>query len=534
MLLVIPALLMLLAAVLIVAIDKISKNFAIAFLVASISAFAAWLVTLFSRIYLPSTLLLIPWKPETLYPYAPSLLLDYQSWPFALAIISICIAGIFTDSARSSTESNPRSWAGILSISALGMIALLSGNPFTLMMTWTLLDIVEFIHFITSNKNRDFDVGSIIVLSFHISSLIMLGWAIMVGWHEIGKPFDITNIPANASVYFLLSAGLRLGILPLSLFDQSKPQFSRGIDTIVRLVPVASSLSLIGRLSNTILLAHPILMALFQAIIALTALFAAITWIKEKDEVKSQLRWITAFSAFSLFSAVNGNQISSRVWGIALLLSGGLFFLYQPKIWRLRFLLLFGVLGIIALPYTPAAAGWEGIIGDHFNLWSLIIMIAHVILVLGYMRNFQNSLATSDNLETWAKIIFPLGLIILIQSSLVIGVIGWPGSFSLGVWWFSAINVFLTASIFFVFRRYKIDDIVKKLTGSNRSIQTLINILKVMSNVSLIKWIRGLFVTVSQLLSSLLISINNILEGEGGVMWALLILLLLITLIVST
>jgi len=161
-------------------------------------------------------------------------------------------------------------------------------------------------------------------------------------------------------------------------------------------------------------------------------------------------------------------------------------------------------------------------------------MIAHVILVLGYMRNFQNSLATSDNLETWAKIIFPLGLIILIQSSLIIGVIGWPGSFSLGVWWFSAINVFLTASIFFVFRRYKIDDIVKKLTGSNRSIQTLINILKVVSNVSLIKWIRGLFVTVSKLLSSLLININNILEGEGGVMWALLILLLLITLIVST
>lgn len=533
MLIIAPILLMLLAALTIVIVNKVKQNFALTFMIAAISAFATWLIMLIFRVYLPSTVSIVLWKPEVLYPYSPFLLLDYQSWSFALAINSICIAALFTDSARTNTESNPISWSGMLSMSALGMLALLAGNPLTLLLAWTFLDIIEFFYLIFTHTDESFKQRAILSLALRFLSLVIFIWATMVGWHKAGEAFDITNIPATASIYYLLAAGLRLGIFSFLNSEFNKQQLTRGLGTVTLFVPVASCLSLIGRLSNIAYIEHHNLILVFKAFIALTALYSALRWTKVQDEVKGQSFWISSFSAFSLFSIINGYQSASRAWGVALLLSGSFLFLFHPKIWRLRFLQFFGVLGIIALPFTPTAAGWEGIIGNEFSFWSLIILLSHVILVFGYIHLILNLKASSANLETWAKIIFPLGLIILIQSGLIIGVIGWPGSFTLGTWWMGAMSITITGTLLLVDQHYKIQIIGEKFIKNSKLAAILLIIKRNTELFFRLNWLKKTMQYLLKMTIGLLTNFSSILEGEGGILWALLVLLMLITLIIT-
>jgi hypothetical protein len=86
-----------------------------------------------------------------------------------------------------------------------------------------------------------------------------------------------------------------------------------------------------------------------------------------------------------------------------------------------------GLLGFIGLPYTLAASGWEGLLPDTFGFTSAILITTHAFLVLGYIRYIIAADSTVTGLEKYARITFPLGLVTLIQTILLFGLIGWPG-----------------------------------------------------------------------------------------------------------
>jgi hypothetical protein len=533
MLIIAPIFLLILAALIIVIVNRTKENYPISFMLAAISTFAAWLITLILRLYLPSTFPLVDWKPQSLFLASPFLSLDYQSWSFALSLITICMAAIFTDSARSSSGLSPVTWAGSLSITAFGMIALLAGNPLTMILAWAFMDIIEFFYLLFTQ--RDVSQNQRILLSFalHLLSILMFFWATMVGWHEVGGAFDFTNMPASASIYFLLAAGLRLGILPLNLPFFNEPVLNRGLSTLIRLAPVASSLCLIGRLPSDAFVMQPQWKLLLQAMTTLAAIYTAIRWTIHQDKAEAKPYWIISLSAISLYSAINGYPEASRAWGIALLLSGSMLFLYHPHLKRLRYLLFFGLAGLVALPFTPAVTGWDGLIGGHFTIWTLVMILAHAILVFGYVRFIFNAKASAAGLETWAKIIFPLGLIIIIQSDLITGLVGWPGSFTLGKWWAGLVSALIAVSLLFLVKRFKLDTITLKLADKGNWISTLQTPIKVVDKIFRLEWLYQLLLGISKLLSKLTFGITAVLEGEGGILWALLILLLLITVIMA-
>jgi hypothetical protein len=58
----------------------------------------------------------------------------------------------------------------------------------------------------------------------------------------------MAQIPQKAGIYFLLAAGLRLGVLPLNLPVQNSSDSKHGSALLIRLAPVASSLALIANL----------------------------------------------------------------------------------------------------------------------------------------------------------------------------------------------------------------------------------------------------------------------------------------------
>ena len=67
--------------------------------------------------------------------------------------------------------------------------------------------------------------------------------------------------------------------------------------------------------------------------------------------------WILGLSAFTVAAAIQSQPLASQAWGLATLFSGGVLFLYSARSPRIIVLPILGLVGISALPYTPA---WRG------------------------------------------------------------------------------------------------------------------------------------------------------------------------------
>jgi hypothetical protein len=250
MLILLPVGLLLLASLAIFILDLTRPKFGTSWLIAFGTSIVGWVTDLlFMRLRLPTQLVLLDlgWADNGDLFGRFSLLLDYDSWPYALALITITLAVILSDAARTRYESTPRAWSACLIIAAFGLLAILSGTSLTMMVAWVLLDLLEVYHLLRLQDTTQFNFRIVISYGVRTASVLLLFWGTVQGWAGIGD-FDLTQIPQNAGFIFLLAAGLRLGVFPLNLPFLREPVLRRGAGNLIRMMPVAASLSLLARL----------------------------------------------------------------------------------------------------------------------------------------------------------------------------------------------------------------------------------------------------------------------------------------------
>ena len=518
------------AALAITILDRVRPKFGTAWLIATGASIIAWLTVFFLRLRLPTTLPLLTWEGSDLNLLGHfSLILDYQSWPYALALTTITLAIVLTGAARTRYDSTPRAWAASLTITALGLLALQAGTSLTMMAAWAIADLFELFYLLRLAETPEFNFRIIVSYGVRMASILMLFLATMIGWQSAGS-FELNAIPQSAAIFILLAAGLRLGVLPLNLPFLYGPVLRRGGGNILRLAPVASSLVLLARLPENVLPAglENFSWILF-ALLAIAALYAASRWLSAKDEIEGRPFWIVAWASLATVSVLNGHPQASIPWGLALLLPGSLLFLYYPRVQRMNFLLYFGLIGLIGLPYTPLASGWLGLVGSGFNLWTVFFILTHTLMVLGYINRILLPGGEVGALESWARVVYPLGLIIIIQANLTLGLIGWPGSLTIGLWWLPLVSTLLAGIAFILIRRLGISAPYLQLPASSWLTTVLDWISPRIEPIFRLEWLYRLAWSIYTFIGKILQIFSGILEGEGGILWTLLLLLLLIS-----
>jgi len=529
MILLIPTGLILAAALAIIIQNRFFPKFGTSWIIASASSIIAWVMIFILRLRLPSSLELLSWR-QTEVPLLGhfSLLLDYNSWPYVLALITVTLAVILTDAARTRYDSTPASWSASLFITALGLLALQSGTSLTLMVAWVVVDLYELFYLLRLKDSSRFLLRIIISYGVRTASILVLILATTQAW-QIDQNFDLTQIPQRAGFLFLLAAGLRLGVFPLNLPFLQEPNLRRGAGNIIRLAPAASSLSLLARLPGNLVPANlGGWMPLFQAMLSLAALYAAVRWLSAGDEIEGRPFWIIAWAAFATASVLNGTPGASLAWGIALILPGSLLFLYFPRIQRMNFLLLFGLVGLVGLPYTPLASGWAGLMADGVTLWTFLFVLAHALIILGYLDRALQPGGEVGTLESWARLVYPLGLILIIQAMIALGLIGWPGSLTPGIGWLPLVSNLLVITAVILIRRYGISPPYIQLPASSSLAKVLNWALPRLEPVFRLEWIYRTVWQINNFIGIILKGISLILEGNGGILWTILLLVLLV------
>ena len=510
--------------------QAVKPNFARSWIIAIAGASLAWLGTFFLRLYLPMEVELIRWLPETLYYSAIAFRIDYLNWHYMVAILALCIAVILTDSSRASTNTTPTTWAAALSLTGLNLIAVTARGPLTMAIAWAVTDLVELTYVLTFQRSSG-SIGKVTTTyGVRLISTFVLVAATAVGW-QVTPGLDFTQIPPTASLLFLIAAGLRLGVLPLNFPMQYPLELKRGTDLLLRFSPVVSALVLIANLPSEILVLNQSLVSIISILTVLAALYASAMWLTRADANEGRPYWIVALSALALQSALNGQPEDSRVWGLALLLTGGVLFLFDPPIRRIRFIPLLGLIGLLGLPYTLAASGWSALLGDRVSLTGIVMILCHAMLVGGYLRYLLEANSTITGLEKYARITYPLGLILLVQTILILNLVGWSGVLTIGTWWGS-----LASLVVVVMGGLLTKKLGLRLTSTDFKEKVPFyrlghRVLSLLRLVFSLDWFYAAAQWLFARLSDVAGFFRQVLEGEAGVLWSLFFLLVIATLI---
>lgn len=509
--------LMLVAAPLVVGLALVfspQRNFT--WVIATIGAFAAWLLTLLWQLELPATITLAIWRPEALFSQSPILRLDGVSWAYGLSLSTLCLAVVVTMPARMS-QVRALAAVGNLLLTALGLFAVLADNPLTLLLSWSAIDLTELAVLLGVVRRPEQSERAVVGFSVRLAGSGLVLWAI-AGDAPGGGLGGFQGMTDNTAILLLLGAGLRLGILPLNLPLGEESVLRRGFGTILRMVSVTSSLVLLARLPATEF--SPGLDALALLATSAAALYGAWRWVRGATLLDSRPFWMIAMGALALAADLRGNPPGSVAWGSALVLVGGLIFIFSHETRWLRGLVLGGVFGLSALPFSMTAVAWQS--GPASNPWFLVVLIpAQVLLVVGFIRFALAPRDPSTDIQPQgAQVVYPVAFIVMFLVIILLGVWGWEGAGQVGAWIpglvASALSVALTVALM------RLQALIPARSPESELPRAS------MRGVGL--WLGGLLWGIYRLLRQAVFVLSQALEGDGGMLWAFVLLVLVISL----
>jgi hypothetical protein len=465
------------------------------------------------QIQFPNQITFPSWQLVPGFHSVPDWVADDVSWPYALALATLTAAVIWTSIVRAETELMPL--VETLILGAFGILSAAAGNPLTLLLSWSAIDLFELFVTLRSSQGESQTERVISAFSARLAGTGLVMWANFIS-AGAGNPLDFRSTQNSFGIYILIAIGLRLGVLTMHPLYHKNTSVQRGLGTAIRLVSAGASLVLLARITT----ASPqsILAPILLTVVAIGALYAGWKWLRSSDEITGQPFWILGMASLAIAENLNGNPTGSTGWGVGMIMGGGILFLFSARNKKILWLPLLGLWVVSTLPFSITASSWKT--GGSIS-WLFLIPLccAQAFLLAGLFRHLIRPGETSlETQEKWIKVIYPAGLLILALSALILGLWGWAGALTVGLWWLATVVCLVAAGCYFLTRR---------------------NLIRIPLENNTVQWIRifqiqrpyRMVAIIYNHMRSVVDAITAALEGEGGLLWSLLLLVLIFSVI---
>lgn len=530
MLILVPAALLLVTAAAIIILHRTSPRFNATWLIAVLGSFISWLIILFLRLRLPTSIVYLPWDKSKLFLASPSLIIDYSSWPYAFAISTLILAIVLSSPVNLKSRTEITNLAGNLAITAMSYFAVLASNLISLLLGWAAIDIIEIMVLLRNNPEDQANQRIIIGFVSRMAGLMLIFWAIVLGSRLGGYHTDFTNLPPAVGLPVLIGIGLRLGIFPLHLTYTQEAGTRRSQGNLFRFIPPASALVLLSRVPQETLSFGFI--GFIRILTFLAALYGIIRWLTEKRELDLRPYWVIVLSSFAVLSTLNGQPIAAVSWGVSMILIGGSLFIHDAKTPFIFGILIIELMLFSGVPFSSNASGLAGLMGSTNMPDELLSLTLFAFLLAGLFRRMINKPALASGQERIIYLTYPFSLTLMMLAYLIIGIFGWKGSRTIGAW-----PAVITAAIlgFLTLIIYRI-----KASWFSKVWNSILLFLKQFSFLRLgvtkifrFTWIYDIFGWIFKIVGRLVDWFTYLLEGTSGVLWGVVILVLLIMLLGS-
>jgi hypothetical protein len=508
---ILPLLVVFGTAALISVLGVVRPRFRYHWLLAVFGTLAAWILAWLLRLRFSSSV--GPLEGNALGLALPSLSfsVDPINWALALAILTIGLAVLLTDVSRIH-QTGWVVWAGDLGLIGVGLMAVLAANPTTMLLAWTVVDLIELGIQLRELRDEEMRRRAFIFFTLNLlGTMTVLGAVIASG--SVGIRMQFSSIPTEAQVYLILAVGLRMGVFPLQVAFLKDIRQQRGQGTLLRLVPPAVSLALLAHTAGvpTQVALRPVLLAFA----VLAAVYGAIVWFRVQDDLRGRLYWIIALAGFCFAGAIQSSPEAVVSWGLAMLYPGAALFLSSVRTRRMLPIGILSVLSLLAVPFTPTFSGL--MLYRPFQFLLLLLPLAHVLLIGGFIRHMMRETEPLAGVEPWVRAVYMVGLALLPLTHIVSAFIT-PGLFAptmLPVWPMLVFLLGVGLGVFAFWRKWQFQTVI----------------LDQLDRIFSLRWLFRLLGWIYAGLKEIVNGITWLLEGEGGLLWTLVFLVILVSIL---
>jgi hypothetical protein len=507
--LLITALLLLFGACALAILRAARPRFRFSWLLALVTVLAAWLVALVLQAQLPGALDVPLWKSGSSTASFVTFVVTATTWPLILGIASLALTLLLTAPGRPRFP-DATTWAICLGLASMGVLALAADGPLTLILFWAALDLIEVGLLLANQEHRygDDQVQYAFAMRLGSIGLVMLAFVLGEPGSAGAKFADMQ--PSAALALLPAAALLRLGAFAIPL---PKGAGRDDVESVLQLTAGATSVGFLGQL----IFPAGGLVVLIPC--ALATLYAGWMFLRAPDFQEARPLWILGLGSLGVAAAVLGNPIGAAGWACAIFLVGGpLFVTSMADSWSRRALV--GGLWIIsALPFSLTAAAWAA---SGSSWWWMLpfFIIGQAMLLAGSLRPAISPQANpAMRVEVMAlRGLHYIGFGLPLLIGVLLGFGGWPGALHVGAPLAAVLLVPLTGGLVWAKRR--------------------LPLLNPGQNEWFPEWMGASSTAVGREVSRVGLSLQHLaaavtrtMEGEAGIMWGFLFLVLFVSLI---
>jgi hypothetical protein len=530
MLILIPIILLLLfAGGLNLLVSRYKISLGTTWLITAVAVLIVWVSMIIFRFALPEGASLSNWSPQGIGTDTLIFKLSERTWIFAFLLVSLLVGVIFTDTVRFGQSNNLLTWTGSMILTAVGLLSIYSQTFLAVIITWTIIDLVEF--GILLKVTDQLKVHSAVMLEFItrvIGTVLILAALIFSNSHS--AVVDSSQYSRGVYLLILLGATLRLGVFPLHVPLTSSLPIRRSLGTILRFVSPLSVVAFLSQIQPQ--QQYATLTKFLYAIALIVGLYGAIKWISARNELSGRPFWMLSFSGLILIRFLLGQVEGAIGLSIIMLTAGGFIFLYSYSSKVNLGAALFLVLALIGLPYSPTAPIWANL-GKSQNWLSLLIVVITIsLLFLGFLKHIFRQRDQSSPKESWMQLFYSTGLFVLVISPLVTLI--WRIKITKVEFnWITPIICLVLIAVMVLIMRKKIWDWLIQKPLVQRLLIPFNIIGKGLISIFQFEWFFIMLRRLFDFFSKPLQFFVQLLEGDGGLLWAFVFLALISSILIG-
>ncbi len=525
----VPILLLILFALVVFILGRFRLSLGSTWLLSATAVLVIWVGFIILRFILPGALTIADWNPLGVGSNALVFQFTQQNWIFGFLLLSLLIGVILTDTVRLKLSDSLVTWTGSLILAAVGLLAISSKSFIMVVLTWFVIDITEFTILIrVINHPRVHQAAMVEMAARFGGTLLIIGGLSIAQAHAL----TLENAIFTPGTYFIILLGtiLRLGVVPLHIPLTANLPIRRSLGSILRFASPLAVISFLAQITPPAINSSNLSVIIILALI--TSTYGAIRWVIAKNELVGRPYWMLSFSGLIVLSIINRQIETLNALTTIMVVAGGFEFLHSYSSRWVKVLGNIMLLGLIGLPFTPTALIWKDLISSSGLFTSLWFAVTLGIILIGTLRHINRTRHQSSEVELWMKFFYVVGLSLLFIVPWLTMTWNFSKYYSAGFHFLSIVCFLSTGSGFLLFQSKLGSKMgqIKLLDGTRKGFELVLRTTGVFFEFEwLIRFAQLIFSWTTKPIGFFV----TILEGDGGLLWALLFLALFSSVIIS-
>ena len=528
MLSLLPAFILLLSAIVIQVVGRVTKRAGSTWWLATIFSSITWLSLILVGLLDPQELVINDWLPAP-YPFT-TLIFEFteQTWIFGFLLVTMLLAVILYNARHLESPYYLNKITGSMVITAFGLLAVLSRSNLAFVLTWSLIDLAEFgvlAAVIGNVKNHQSKITSVLFRAIGIILLVLF----------ISITPDQGLLPEESSTFtgwlLVLIVLFRMGILPLMNLPYAEDsRIHRGLVTILQLLPVITVFSFITTLSGPVLPIKTIntLMVIFSIAI----LYGSISWFFSREELTGRPYWILTVGCLGVVSYLIGKVDALTGLAVVAVVVGSGLFLYTPRFRKVYPYIPLLLVGMLTFPFTPTVTLTRLFAIDRISIHQVLWILSYAILLAGVIKHALAKDQNPDLGEPWIRLFHSITLYFIAMSPWVILSVSYPGLNSPATWWVT-LSILGVSTMMVTLHLLISKKIWNPLNRFSRFANIGNTTLHILDELFKFTWLSRLIASLGYIFEKLAYLLIRVQEGDGGILWSFLFLVLLFSLLLT-